>query len=306
MSFKIASRRKEDLGAASVSEHAGHGGMLATVLSGVALVMSGLSYYETSYKTADLSVYVPPMIHYARDGDADVFNMPITIANDGAKNGTVLTMDLEVQKLEPGGRRSRHFHSIFLGDWPRDDKVPNRSFAPLSIPGHGTFTETVRFYPMDEGGGFIVTDKGNFRFTLKLVVAQPPEASWLDKLAAAPPKPIVFELGIDQLSIQHLTFRNGTQAMYSKTWKSATSFDTPAADSEPSAAPTDSESERPQAQPQSAPDPAPKPENLSDPAPQPPARKIEIITEPPAAPPPVQAKTAPGAAAAKTAQPAKR
>ena len=50
-------------------EHGVHGGFLATVLSAIALLFSGFSYYESSLKSAELAVYVPPMIHYARDGD---------------------------------------------------------------------------------------------------------------------------------------------------------------------------------------------------------------------------------------------
>ena len=69
-----------DFGTNQAVEHAvsgGHGGAFATVLSAVALFFSGLSYYDSSLASADLTVYVPPMVHYARDG-ADVFNVPIT------------------------------------------------------------------------------------------------------------------------------------------------------------------------------------------------------------------------------------
>ncbi len=139
MSFKIAGQRGEDPGAAQIVEHSGHGGLFATILSAFALVISGLSYYESSLKTADLTVYVPPMIHYARDGSADVFNIPITIANDGAKNGTVLTMELEVENLRADAEtKTRRFHSAFLGDWPKDDKTPTgrsrRYRSPATAP----------------------------------------------------------------------------------------------------------------------------------------------------------------------------
>ena len=131
-------RRKARPGPARLVEH-GSGGLFATILSAVALGFSGFSYYDSSLKTADLTVYVPPMIHYGRDGEADVFNIPITIANEGARNGTVLTMELDVQNLNPNAeKKTAKFHSAFLGDYPHDDTTVSRSFAPLSIPGHGT------------------------------------------------------------------------------------------------------------------------------------------------------------------------
>ena len=66
---------------------AGYGGMHATILSAVALVISAFSLYESTFKTAALEVYVPPVIHYARDGDGslEVFAVPITVTNGGAR-----------------------------------------------------------------------------------------------------------------------------------------------------------------------------------------------------------------------------
>ena len=85
-----AAKPAADFGTGQAIENAtaggarGNGGAFATRVSAVALLFSGLSYYESSLASADLTVYVPPMVHYARDG-ADVFNVPITIANDGAR-----------------------------------------------------------------------------------------------------------------------------------------------------------------------------------------------------------------------------
>ncbi|MEQ1577801.1 MAG: hypothetical protein ABL894_09115, partial [Hyphomicrobium sp.] len=210
-----------------IVEHGGHGGMFATVLSGVALVFSGLSYYDSSLKTADLAVFVPPMIHYARDGDNDVFNVPITIANEGARTGTVLNMVLEVENLRPEAeKKTARFHSAFLGEYPRTDDAINRSFAPLSIAGHGTFTETVRFYPMDEPLPFLVDDKGEYRFTLKLTTAEPQNPDLIESLWHTEPKPLSFQLTLPFISFQHLAFRRGTIAMYNKDWRPAVSSST--------------------------------------------------------------------------------
>ncbi len=229
MAFKMGSaHRGEDIGAAHAVEHGSHGGLLATILSGFALLISGLSYYESTMKGAELAIYVPPMIHYARDGDSDVFNVPITISNDGARNGTVLNMELEVENLNPDAPKKRaRFHSAFIGEYPRDDKALNRSFAPLSISGHGTFTETVRFYPMDTNPRpFVVDDKGDYRFKLTVMTARPESPGLLEAALRTDPKPLTFELKLPFLSDQHLTFRRGTIAMYNKNWNPAASTST--------------------------------------------------------------------------------
>ncbi|PPD07634.1 MAG: hypothetical protein CTY28_09180 [Hyphomicrobium sp.] len=233
----------DDVGTRHAVEQVSHGGRLATALSAIALIFSGFSFYESSLKSADLAIYVPPMIHYARDGDNDVFNVPVTITNDGAKSGTVLNMELVAENLRDGAdRKTARFHSAFVGEHPRTDEIINRSFAPISIPGNGTFTETIRFYPMENPLPFLVDDKGDYRFTLKLVTPEPQRASILDVLPARTPAPLSFEMKLPFISFQHLSFRRGTIAMFNKDWKPATSesqaeTETPPAQSAPQATP---------------------------------------------------------------------
>ena len=63
---------------------------LTTLVSIVALLFSGYSFYETVLKEASLRLYQPPLIHMFRQGFRDVLAIPITISNDGARRGTVL------------------------------------------------------------------------------------------------------------------------------------------------------------------------------------------------------------------------
>ena len=219
------SKPAADFGTNQAVEHAatgGHGGAFATALSAVALFFSGLSYYDSSLASAELTVYVPPMVHYARDG-ADVFNVPLTLVNNGAQNGTVLSMDLTVENLDPKAERKFiTFRSLFLGDYPRDDKVALRSFAPISVPGHGTVTETVRFYNMGEMLPMLVTDKGKFRFTLALNTAKS-DSNFIDKLMRRDPKPLTFDLELPYFAVQRVSFQNGTITMFNTEWMPAVS-----------------------------------------------------------------------------------
>ena len=257
MAFKSeATNDGRQLDAARLSEHGSHGGLLATLLSAVALGFSGFTYYDSSLKTADLT----PMIHYGRDGEADVFNIPITIANEGARTGTVLTMELDVENLKPNAeKKTAKFHSAFLGDYPHDDATVSRSFAPLSIPGHGTFTETVRFYPMDIALPYVVDDKGDYRLTLKLVVAKSRDPDFIEQYWLSEPKPLTFEVTLPGLAEQYLSQQHATQAMFNKKWQPAVSAPSePARRVLPESAATPPASEmQPAADPQKA---APKPQ----------------------------------------------
>jgi hypothetical protein len=218
----------DDGGFGTVGEAAGHGGgWLATSISALAFLFSGISFYMSALQQADLEVYVPPVLQYARDagGEVDVFALPVTIANNGANTGSVLAMELRVENpkavAEP---KSKTFYSAFTGEHPREPDALNRAFAPIAVPGRATFSETIRFYPQGNPLPKLVQEAGDYRFTLRLVVAKPSEPSWADRLIAArAPEPLVFERTIPYISEQHLGFRRGTISMHAKDWKPTSS-----------------------------------------------------------------------------------
>lgn len=210
----------EPISASDVVEGAaGGGGMRATILSATALVVSGFSFYESSLKVADLEVYVPPVIHYARDGGGDIelFAIPITVTNDGARTGTVLSMELNVEALKEKTRK--RYYSAYLGEHPRSPDALNRAFAPLSIAGKATFSETVRFYPVGNPLPKLVDEAGDYRFTLKLETARPASPDLIDRFWRSEPKPLAFDLTLPWISDQQLGFRRATIAMHQKDFK---------------------------------------------------------------------------------------
>jgi hypothetical protein len=210
----------DDGSMANAVETGSHGGMLATIFSAAALGFSGFSFYMSVLQGADLEVYLPPTIHYARDGGGDVelFAIPVTIANDGARTGTVLSIELEVEKIKD--KQTKRYYSAFLGEHPRDSNALNRQFAPLSIAGRAVFTETVRFYPAGNPLPAVVDEEGEYRFRIKLNTATPPEPGWLDRVAGrVDPKPVTFEMTLPWFSEQQLGMRRATIAMHSRDWQ---------------------------------------------------------------------------------------
>lgn len=208
---------------ATVGEAAGHGGgWLATSISGLAFLFSGLSFYMSALQQADLDVFVPPVLQYGRDGggEVDVIALPVTISNGGANTGTVLAMELTVASKSGGEARAKTFYSAFLGEHPKNPDTPNRAFAPISVAGRATFSETVRFYPQGNPLPKVVQEAGEYEFTLRLTLAEPASPGWIDRaFKPAAPKPLVFTRTLPFISEQHLAFRRGTISMHAKDWK---------------------------------------------------------------------------------------
>lgn len=206
----------------NTAEIGGHGGRMAAVLSAVALAFSGLSFYESALKTAALEVYVPPVIHYARDqgGDVELFAIPLTVVNSGARTGTVLTMELEVENLREGAEvKSKKYYSAYIGDYAAKDDETSRSFAPLSLAGRTTFSDTVRFYPEGNPLPKLVDDAGDYRFTLHVTPAVPANQGWWSALWNREPAAITFERTLPWISDQQLGMRRATIPMHDKDWK---------------------------------------------------------------------------------------
>lgn len=206
--------------AVKVAHKGAREGLLATVLSALAVGISCVSFYMSALQGAQLDPYVPPVIQYGRDGggDTELFAIPVTIANEGAQSGTVISMELEVQNLKSGA--TKRYYSAFIGEHPREAASPNRQFAPLSIAGRAVFSETVRFYPAGNALPRVVDSEGEYAFRLQLNTAAPAQASLLGWLGGrSQPAPITFQMTLPWISDQHLGFRRATIAMHAKDWK---------------------------------------------------------------------------------------
>jgi hypothetical protein len=203
---------------ASLTAAIGYGGLQATIVSALALVISAFSLYESSFKTAEIETFIPPVIQYARDGggDIEVFVVPVTITNSGARTGTVLSMQLDVENLKTSS--VKRYYSAYLGEHEANTDAAGRSFAPLSIPGHATFSDSVRFYPVGNPFPKIAEEAGDFKFTLSLVTAAPQRPDLIDRLLSDNVQPVVFERTLPWVSDEQLGSRRITIAMPEKGW----------------------------------------------------------------------------------------
>jgi hypothetical protein len=228
VSLPPRARSTEGVGIEAADAAAQGGGRLATVISALAFVFSGLSYYESALKAADLEIHVPPIVFYGRDGggDTELFAVPVTIANGGSNTGTVLSFDLTVENVSATDDlpKTKTYYSAFFGEHPRDAAAVNKAFAPISVPGRGTYTDTIRFYPQGNPLPRLVREGGDYRFTLKTNIATVGKPNWYETLLQAkPPQPLTFTRKLPFLSDQWLGFRRGSAAMHSADYQPTTS-----------------------------------------------------------------------------------
>lgn len=194
-------------------------GVWTSLISTLAFLFSGVSFYESVVKRAALEVWVPPVIHYARDGggDTELFAIPVTITNAGARTGTILSMDLEVESPKAGADpKSKRYYSAYVGEHPRAGDALNKAFAPASIAGRATYSDTIRFYPVGSALPRLVSEAGEYRFRLSLNLAEGGDAGLWESLWRTQVRPVSFTLTLPWLSDQHLGFRRGTIAMHAK------------------------------------------------------------------------------------------
>lgn len=192
-----------------------------------AVIFSAYSMYATTLKQPELKVFVPPVIQYSspyQNTNFEVFAVPVTITNDGARTGTVLSLELIASEAD--GKNEKRFYSGHFGTWTmeRARSFQFKPFAPISLPGRTSHSDTVLFYPRhDEQVKQLVAKEGTYRFKLKVNIAEVADASVIERLVdrwwRREPAPVEFEMVLPQMD--HRAFNVGTLAMHQKDWKTS-------------------------------------------------------------------------------------
>jgi hypothetical protein len=126
------------VGAAYVASKLGRGIALvsspAFVVAVVSLVFSGVTLYITLLEEPRLAIYAGCYWQYGRGPGSfdEYFVVPVTVVNSGARGGTVLAIELVVDK----GRAARSFAGNFSVAGLNDEA--RRLFAPIAVAGHAT------------------------------------------------------------------------------------------------------------------------------------------------------------------------
>ena len=206
------------------------GNRIAAVVSAIALAFSAYSLWDTSLKQPDLRVFVPPVIQYAspyQNTNFEVIAIPVTITNEGARTGTVLSIELAV--TDPRTRETKLFYAADLGRWTmeRTRTGAYQPFAPLSMAGRSSRTETVLFYTRGEEQkpSQMIREVGTYLFKLRLEEAEVDDFGWFDRISPRKPAEVGFERRL--LAYDARAFNSGTLPLYAVDWKSAISGKAP-------------------------------------------------------------------------------
>jgi len=208
------------------------GGLLTGLASTVALIFSAVSLYHSVLKQPELHVFASPVMHYTRDGNGDreVFAVPVTIANHGARDGVVLDMELEVE--DPVTGTTKTFYSAYTVDGEyfvkpaaydmqarRFDRVdrPQTPFAPVSVAGRSNFSGTILFYSKGDWFPKVISKKGNFDLTLKVRTRLDDSLGFIDEFLRTEPEPVRRRVKITYVSPNALQ-RGATQPLIDIDW----------------------------------------------------------------------------------------
>jgi hypothetical protein len=201
------------------------GGRFVTIISALALALSLYSLWETSLRKADLRLFVPPVIEYSapyQNSNFEMIAIPVTLTNEGAQTGTVLTMELVV--TDPRTNQTKRFYSADFGRWTmeRTRSGAYQPFAPISLAGHSSRTESVLFYTRgkQEKPDQLIREPGPYQFTLRLEEAVGDQTGLLDWMWPRRPNVLTFEREL--LTYDARAFNTGTLPMYARDWRSTT------------------------------------------------------------------------------------
>lgn len=213
---------------------------MAASASVVALAFSAYSLWETSLKTPQLRVFAAPVVHYTRDpgGNLEVFAVPLTISNHGARDGAVLSVELEARSVGSGARKS--FYSAYSVDgqffvkpasfnqatrsFERVER-PKTPFAPISVAGRSAYSGTLLFYTKGKNFPKLVHEKGDYELTLRINAQFDDTLGALDRLWLKPPQPVKVTVRLGYFSESQL-LRGGTHRLTDVAWQEAASGET--------------------------------------------------------------------------------
>lgn len=198
---------------------AGFPDITAEVFSGVAVLVSGYNLWQTALRNARLQVFVPPLICYAspyQNSIFEVFEIPLTAVNEGARTGTILSLDLEVTNRQTGARKQ--FYSAGLGPWivKKIREEGAQPFTPLSLPGRASQSQTVLFYAREDSRvQQVVEAPGLYSFAIRLLTTRRDEKR--------KPPPLQFDMNLPFMDHRAFTSGAGTLPLYRPDWQSTVS-----------------------------------------------------------------------------------
>jgi hypothetical protein len=169
----------------------------ALFISFVSLAFSGVSVYETVLRQPQLTIFTGCNWQYGRGPGSfdEYFIIPVTVANDGARGGTVLAVAFTLDK---GGRSKAYAGNFTVAGV--DDKT-RQLFAPLAVAGHASATASIVFTQRTPTGPPLFGEPGGYDAALKLRTAVGISYGLIDQLFASPVPEVHLKPVLERLDI---------------------------------------------------------------------------------------------------------
>ncbi len=166
----------------------------AFVVSLVSLTFSAISLYVTVLEQPRLKILAGCNWQYGRGPGSfdEYFVIPITVVNDGARGGTVLALELAVEKDGSARSFTGNFTLAGFNDQAR------RLFAPLAIAGHASASSAIVFTQRTRANPPLFNEVAlasadRFSATLKFRTALTSSYGFVDRLLPSRPTESRFE-----------------------------------------------------------------------------------------------------------------
>ena len=192
--------------------------ILPTLLSVIALVVSAYGLYESSLAAPQLAIYVAPRADYT-DPDRpeavlEVFVLPVTVANHGARASAVHAINLEV--TNPRTKQVKRFYAARLGAW---GETPIQPFTPVALAGKGAYSAALQFFPRsgEKVARILDLEAGSYDFRLWLETSSAGSA-----IGTSDAVSVGFQMQIGQLDYSNFQGK-GTMEMWAPDYRSASS-----------------------------------------------------------------------------------
>jgi hypothetical protein len=160
-------------------------------------LFSAVSLYETVLKQPQLTILAGCNWQYGRGpGSNDEFLIvPITIANQGARGGAVIAVELTIDK----GGEPKAFDGNFT--MTSLDEKSRQLFAPFAIPGRQSATASIMFVQQRLTNPPLIGADGRFHATLKLTTSVDASFGFIDRLLTDPEPETRFSLALSEFQI---------------------------------------------------------------------------------------------------------
>lgn len=174
-------------------------GKWAIVISLIALVFSAISLYESLLRQPHVTLNTAGTWLYARGEATEELSVPLTLTNSGAREATVLSIELILSKRS----ERKTFRSLYVSNGAPDSRS---LLTPIPIAGRSSFSGILIFTPVVSGSP-LVDAAGDYAATIHPQSTFVRSFGRLDDLLSPPDETLKFAARLNEFPIAEVIGR---------------------------------------------------------------------------------------------------